>query len=71
MQGKKSRYWPAIKGKNASDKRLSGLDIRTWIIAGIFDTEERFERFRIQTIDGGLSDREAITDMTIHEQGEI
>ena len=58
--GGKVRRWPTIHGKDASDARLKGLNIRQWIIAGMFGTEERFERFCIQTIDGGLSDREAI-----------
>jgi len=43
---------------------LNGLDIRTWIIAGVFETEERFERFCIQTIDGGLSDIDALNQLT-------
>ena len=52
--------WPCLKGKDPSEAKLNGLDLRTWVIAGIFETEEQFERFCIQTIDGGLSDREAI-----------
>lgn len=60
IYGKKARRWPTIKGKDASDARLNGLDLRTWIIAGMFGNEERFERFAIQTIDGGLSDTEAL-----------
>jgi DNA primase len=51
---------PAIKGKDPSEARLNGLDLRGWIIAGMFGSEEKFERFCIQTIDGGLSDCEAI-----------
>jgi DNA primase len=58
--GTKAQRWPCLKGKDPSEARLNGLDLRTWIIAGIFETEEQFERFAIQTIDGGLSDREAI-----------
>jgi len=42
---------------------LNGLDLRAWVIAGLFGNEERFERFCIQTIDGGLSDREALLIM--------
>jgi len=61
--GTKARRWPTINGKDASDARLNGLDLRTWIIAGMFGNEERFERFAIQTIDGGLSDREALRAM--------
>jgi len=30
------------------------------IICGLFETEEKFEWFCIQTIEGGMSDREAI-----------
>lgn len=59
--GKKFKRWPAIHGKDASDAKRNGLNIRAWIIAGMFgDDEKTFERFCIQTIDGGLSDREAI-----------
>ncbi len=61
--GKAARRWPCIKGKDPSEARLNGLDLRTWIISGIFETEEQFERFAIKTIDGGLSDREAIMAM--------
>lgn len=50
---------PTIKGKDAGEARLNGLDIRTWIMAGLFGTEENYERFCIQTIDGGLSNKEA------------
>ena len=58
--GTKARRWPTMKGKDASEARLNGLDLRAWIIAGMFGTEERFERFCIQTIDGGMTDREAM-----------
>lgn len=61
--GGKAKRWPSIKGKDASDARLNGLDLRAWIIAGIFGSEERFERFAIQTIDGGMSDGEALETM--------
>lgn len=61
--GTKARRWPTIKGKDASEARLNGLDIRTWIIAGLFGTEENFERFAIQTTDGRMSDREAMLFM--------
>lgn len=62
--GKKARRWPTIQGKDASEARLNGLDIRTWIIAGVFENEEKFERFCIQTIDGGLSDIDSINQLT-------
>lgn len=58
--GKRAKRWPSIKGKDASDARLNGLDLRTWITTGIFTTVERFERFCIQTIDGGFTDSEAL-----------
>lgn len=58
--GAKAKRWPTVKGKDASDARINGLDLRAWIVAGLFRNEERFERFCIQTIEGGLSDREAI-----------
>ena len=58
--GDKVKRWPTIHGKDASEARLNGLNIRDWIIAGMFGSEEKFERFCIQTVEGGLSDREAI-----------
>jgi len=58
--GKKARRWPCIKGKDPSEARGNGLDLRDWIIAGIFGTEEKFERFCIMTVDGGLADAEAM-----------
>ena len=61
--GVKAKRWPTIKGKDASEARLNRLDLRTWIIAGIFESEEKFERFCIQTIDGNLSDVEALKEM--------
>jgi hypothetical protein len=47
-------------GKDPSEARLKGLDLRAWVVVGIFTTFERFERFCIQTVDCGLSDAEAI-----------
>lgn len=61
--GKKARRWPTIKGKDASEARLNGLDLRAWVLAGIFNTDAKLERFCIQTVDGGLSDRDAIEAM--------
>ena len=58
--GAKAKRWPTVKGKDASDARINGLNLRAWIVAGLFRNEERFECFCIQTIEGGLSDREAI-----------
>ena len=60
--GEKVKRWPCINGKDASDARLGGLDLREWLVSGIFGTFERFERFCIQTIDGGPSDKEAMTE---------
>lgn len=62
--GSKVKRWPCIKGKDPSEARQNGLDIRSWIIAGIFEKEARFERFCIQTIDGGLTDVQALEAMT-------
>ncbi|MDA8124032.1 MAG: hypothetical protein M0009_02425 [Deltaproteobacteria bacterium] len=62
--GGKAKRWPSIKGKDVSDARANGLNLRTWITTGIFGSEERFERFAIQTIDGGMSDGEALKAMT-------
>jgi len=61
--GKAARRWPTIQGKDASEARLNGLDLRAWVIAGLFGNEERFERFCIQTIDGRLSNIEAISNL--------
>jgi len=58
--GNKARRWPCVGGKDPSDARLGGTDLRSWVVAGLFGTEARFERFSIQTIDGGLTDREAM-----------
>jgi hypothetical protein len=58
------RYWGNRGGKDPSEARINGLDLRTWVIAGIFRSEENFERFCIQTIDGGLSDHEAIKQIS-------
>lgn len=58
--GEKAKRWPAIQGKDPSEAWQNGLDLRAWIISGLFGTVERFERFCIQTVDGGLSDREAL-----------
>ena len=58
--GTKARRWPTVKGKDASEARLNGLGLRAWVIAGLFGSEERFERFCIQTIDGGMTDAEAL-----------
>ena len=58
--GGKVKRWPTVQGKDASDARAKGLDVRAWIVAGLFGTEERFERFAIMTVDGGMSDGEAM-----------
>jgi hypothetical protein len=64
--GAKVKRWLSILGKDASEARQRGLNIRNWIIAGMFGNEERFERFAIQTVDGGLSDREAMAEIQKH-----
>ena len=61
--GERAKRWPTVHGKDASDARLNGLDLRGWIVAGIFGTEERFERFSIMTVDGGQTDGEALGAM--------
>lgn len=60
--GTKVKRWPCVNGKDPSDARLAGLDLRTWTATGIFGTFERWERFCIMTVDGGLSDREALRE---------
>ena len=59
----KVKRWPSVKGKDASEARLNGLDLRSWVASGIFGTFERYERFCIQTIDGGLTDAEALREV--------
>jgi hypothetical protein len=59
--GRKAKRWPCVNGKDPGEARAKGLDLNNWIIAGVFGTEERFERFCIQTIDGGMSDAEAMS----------
>ena len=36
--GKKFKRWPCIGGKDPSDARLAGLNLRTWVEAGLPDT---------------------------------
>jgi DNA primase len=47
--GGKVKRWPTIRGKDPSAAWLNGLDLRAWVIAGRFGTEEQFERFCINT----------------------
>lgn len=61
--GKAVKRWPCLKGKDISDAWLAGLNLRQWLIAGLFGSEERFERFAIMTIDGGVSDVEAMLEL--------
>jgi hypothetical protein len=58
--GPKVKRWPCPAGKDVSDAWLDGLNVRQWLIAGMFADEARFERFCIMTVDGGLSDEEAM-----------
>ena len=60
IYGPKARRWLCPAGKDASEANQKGLSIRDWIIAGTFGDEGLFERFAIQTVDGGLSDKEAM-----------
>lgn len=59
--GKRAKRWPTVQGKDASEAKVNGLDVRAWVVAGLFGTEERFERFCIQSIDGNMTDAEALT----------
>ena len=61
--GAKVKRWPSVKGKDASEARLKGLDLKSWVASGIFGTFERYERFCIMTVDGGLSDKEALREV--------
>lgn len=61
--GKRAKRWPCVNGKDPSEARQNGLDLRDWIVTGVFTTFERFERFCIQTVDGGLTDYEALKVM--------
>jgi len=61
--GKKAKRWPTINGKDASAARLNGLDLRAWVLAGLFNTDAKLERFCIQTIDGELTDVETFKEM--------
>ena len=63
--GAKVKRWPTIQGKDASEAKANGLDLRTWIIAGLFGSEAKFERFCIQTIEGVLTDKQAIEAMGV------
>jgi len=61
--GKKARRWPCINGKDPSAAWGNGLDLRAWIIAGLFGDETKYERFCIMTVDGGLTDAEAMKEL--------
>ena len=41
--GGKVKRWPCVGGKDPSDARLGGLDLRSWVVTGIFGTEEAIE----------------------------
>jgi len=80
--GTKAKRWPVPIGKDPSDAKKEGLDIRAWVLAGLPDGLEmegatnciepfpaewlkRFdetilERLAIMTVDGKLSDCEAL-----------
>lgn len=84
----KAERWPVLDGKDPTEAKANGLDLRLWIEAGLpqrpkatdnqlqqlpqgnlepfpldwlerFD-EETLERLAIMTVDGGLSDAEAL-----------
>ena len=57
--GDKVKRWPAIRGKDPSEAHIRGLNLRAWAMAGLDLTEEKLERFCLQTIEGNLADREA------------
>ncbi len=59
----KVKRWPCVTGKDPSEAFANGLNLRTWILSGIFGIETRFERFCIQTIDGMLTDGDAMRSM--------
>lgn len=63
--GMKAKRWPCIKGKDPSEAKQNGLDLRAWVVTGIFGTSEKFEWFCIQTVDGRLSDREALKGLDL------
>lgn len=54
-----AKRWSPVNGKDINEALLNGLNLRAWIINGLFGTEENFERFCIHTIDGRMSDKEA------------
>jgi hypothetical protein len=54
------KRWPTVKGKDPSEAMANGLNLRDWVVIGIFESFDRVERFCIQTIDGGLTDVEAL-----------
>ncbi len=58
--GAKVKRWPPVNGKDPSDAWQKGMNIRDWITAGIFPTLEAFERFSIMTVDGHMTDNEAM-----------
>jgi len=78
---KQAKRWIVPVGKDPGDAIQLGLNLRTWILAGLSRdqdfikdrpfpsdwleqfTDTELERLAIQTIDGGLSDSEAIEAM--------
>ena len=58
--GMKVKRWPCVEGKDPSEAWQKGMNVRDWIIAGIFGSEKKYERFCIQTIAGGMSDADAL-----------
>lgn len=54
--------WPPYGGKDPADARQVGMSVRGWLTAGLFGGHDAFERFAIQTIDGGLTDFQAFQE---------
>jgi len=61
-----AKRWPTIRGKDPSEAYQQGLNLRAWVMAGLDLTSDRLERFCLQTVDGNLSDREALKNIDIN-----
>ena len=83
-QYRQARRWPCINGKDPSEARKNGLDIRTWTLAGLniqdpvirpFPKEwldnfnySTLERLAIMTVDAGMTDAQALAALTTKPQ---
>ena len=65
--GTKVKRWPIPSkfGKDPSEAWQKGMSLIDWTLAGMFKSTEAFERFSIMTVDGGLTDHEALNAMGI------